>query len=88
MHVHQAYAALCAGGCNPLRRQPIYQAPIHVPQAELEVGQLGTLCVLLTSEAVHWARAFIGGGGAAELCNRLEQAALTPTLTLTLTPNA
>ena len=64
MHVHQAYAALCAGGCNPLRRQPyihmyVSQAPINVPQAELEVGQLGTLCVLLTSEAVHWARASI-----------------------------
>ena len=40
---------------------PVYvpQAPVYVPQAELEVGQLGTLCVLLTSEAVHWARASI-----------------------------
>ena len=58
-------ATLCTGGCNPVCRRlqpygleapPLYTC-IYVPQAELEVGQLGTLCVLLTSEAVHWARA-------------------------------
>ena len=55
---------------------------MHMHQAVLTdpklVSELHDLRVLLASESVHWARAFISGGGVAALCNLLEQAVTRP----------
>ena len=55
---------------------------MHMHQAVLTdrklVGEIHELGALLASESVHWARAFISGGGVAALCNLLEQAVTRP----------